>query len=520
MLRNPWPKHPSVNAEQYHLLFETLPVPMFVCDLATLGIRDVNKAAMAMYGYPYEEFRSLTMADLEPSSQPDPLNRFVTRNVRTDVTHRTRDGGTRIVNLTFSSTTFNGRPARLVVIDDVTAHRRLEEQLRQAQKMDAVGRLAGGIAHDFNNLLTVIRASGEMVGETLPEDHTAQADIEAIRTATTAAARLTNQLLAFSRKQLLRPRSLDLNAVVGDLGPMLRRLIPEDIEIVTSTTGTPIPIIADCGQLEQVLMNLAANARDAMPAGGRLTVETTIAELDACYTQRRSVVIPGFYAVLAVSDTGCGMEPKVLDHIFEPFFTTKELGAGTGIGLATVYGIVKQSAGYVWAYSEVGLGTTFKIYLPLADAVVEEPAVAAPAAAPVRRLTTETILVVEDEPTVRALTARVLSSHGYRVLTAATGSEALDAARAHAGPISLMLTDLVMPGGSGRTAFDTLVAERPDLVAVYMSGYTDDDVVRRGLIDSTTPFVQKPFTAAGLSRAVRNALDRSTASRPKTSSHH
>jgi two-component system, cell cycle sensor histidine kinase and response regulator CckA len=504
--RAPWPTHPATGADQYHLLFREMPVPMLVCDVATLGIRDVNDAAIAVYGYPYDAFLELTLADLEPSSPPDPLNRFATHNVRTDVMHRTRDGAALVVNLTFSTTTVDGHPARLVVIDDVTGHRRLEEQLRQAQKMDAVGRLAGGVAHDFNNLLTVIRATSEMLGEALPSDHPSRTDVDAIQTAATAASRLTNQLLAFSRKQLLRPRALDLNAVIGEVEPMLRRLIPEHIAVHTRLANAAIPIVADSGQLEQVMMNLAANARDAMPGGGTLTVETSIAELDACYTQRRSVVVPGLYAALAVSDTGCGMERHVQDHVFEPFFTTKERGAGTGIGLATVYGIVKQSGGYVWVYSEVGMGTTFKIYLPLSPVALDAAPPPAPSIA--HRLSTETILVVEDEPTVRVLTARVLAAQGYRVLTAATGAEAVDASRSHDGPISLMLSDLIMPGGSGRTAFEMLAVERPGILPLYMSGYTDDDVVRRGLIDSTTPFVQKPFTAAGLSRAVRNALDR------------
>ncbi|HSY84166.1 MAG TPA: ATP-binding protein [Gemmatimonadaceae bacterium] len=492
--------------ESYRLLFLEMPVPMFIYDVATLAIRDVNEAAIGCYGYSRDAFLALTLSDLERTDAPELLNRFAARNVRTDVTHRTRDGRTLIVNLTFSATTFDDRPAHLVVVDDVTAHRRLEEQLRQAQKMDAVGRLAGGIAHDFNNLLTVISASGELLGEDLPPDHAARPEVESILTAVAAAGRLTSQLLTFSRKQLLRPRVLDLNTIVFGLEAMLRRLIPEDIDIVTRPADDQLPIVADAGQLEQVLMNLAANARDAMPGCGTLTVETGVAELDACYTQRRTVVVPGRYAVLAVTDTGCGMDRHVRDHLFEPFFTTKALGSGTGLGLATVYGIVKQSGGYIWVYSEVGLGTTFKIYLPLAQPDVNQPT--PPVPAPSARGNTETILVVEDEPAVRALTARVLVSQGYSVITAATGAEALEAARTHAGPIALVLTDLVMPGGSGRAAYQAVAAVRPDVRPLYMSGYTDDDVIRRGLIDATTPFVQKPFTAAGLSRAVRDVLDR------------
>ena len=464
----------SSDVESYRLLFAEMPVPMFIYDVATLAIRDANEAAMRCYGYAHDEFLALTLADLERTEAPELLNRFAARNVRTDVTHRGADGRTLVVNLTFSSTTFDDRPAQLVVVDDVTAHRRLEEQLRQAQKMDAVGRLAGGIAHDFNNLLTVIRASGELLGDALPADHDSRQEIEAILAAATAAGRLTTQLLAFSRKQLLRPRVLDLNTIVFGLEAMLRRLIPEDIEIVTRLGDDTLPIVADAGQLEQVLMNLAANARDAIPGCGTLTVETDVAELDACYTQRRTVVVPGRYAVLAVTDTGCGMDRHVQDHLFEPFFTTKALGAGTGLGLAQ----------------------------PDVDQTTP------PVPAPARGVNFETVLVVEDEPAVRALTARVLVSQGYSVITAATGVEAVEAARSHRGPIAVMLTDLVMPGGSGRAAFDAVTAIRPEVRALYMSGYTDDDVIRRGLIDATTPFVQKPFTAAGLSRAVRDVLDR------------
>jgi two-component system, cell cycle sensor histidine kinase and response regulator CckA len=496
----------TADAETYRLLFRELPVPMFIYEIATLRIADANDAALDCYGYSYDEFLGLSIADLELTDAPELLNRFAARNVRTDVTHRTHDGGTLIVNLTFSNTTFDGRAARLVVVDNVTTHRRLEEQLRQAQKMDAVGRLAGGIAHDFNNLLTVLRASAELLGEDLPADHPSQLEVEAIHTAATAASRLTNQLLSFSRKQLLRPRVLDLNTIIAGLEPVLRRLIPEDINVVAHLRPEGLPIVADAGQLEQVVMNLAVNARDAMPGCGTLTVETTVAELDACYTQRRTVVAPGRYAVLAVTDTGCGMDRHVRDHLFEPFFTTKAVGAGTGLGLATVYGIIKQSGGYIWVYSEVGVGTTFKIYLPLAQPDVDDAQPLPPMLGPGRG--GETILIVEDEPAVRALIARVLAAQGYTVLTASTGADALQAARAHVGPIALMLSDLVMPGGSGRTAYETLSAERPEIRALYMSGYTDDDVIRRGLIDATTPFVQKPFTAAGLSRAVREVLDR------------
>ena len=390
---------------------------------------------------------------------------------------------------------------------DLTERRSLEEQFRQSQKMDAVGRLAGGIAHDFNNLLTVIRLNTEIIIEGLdPADPRAE-DVTQIRNAADRASTLTRQLLAFSRKQILQPRVLDLNSVVTSLEPMLRRLIGEDISI-SCTSKARGYVVADPGQLEHVLVNLVVNARDAMPQGGRITIETLNAELDENYTSEHSPVIPGRYIALTVGDTGIGMDKDTKEHAFDPFFTTKEAGKGTGLGLATVYGIVKQSGGYVWIYSEPGLGSTIKVYLPEVSAAAaftsagENPATIKAAARG-----SETILLVEDEDAVRSLACRILQKQGYRVLAAEHGRAAMEIATHEGGHIHLVLTDIVMPGLNGRGLVEKLTGIRPTIKSLYMSGYTDDDIVRRGFVEPSKSFLQKPFTSEALIQTVRKVLD-------------
>ena len=389
---------------------------------------------------------------------------------------------------------------------DVTERRNLEEQFRQSQKMDAVGRLAGGIAHDFNNLLTVIRLNTEMVMDSFDPTDPRSEDVRQIRHAAERASALTRQLLAFSRKQILQPRVLDLNSVVGNLEPMLKRLIGEDVTI-GSTCNARGYIVADPGQLEQVLVNLVVNARDAMPEGGKISIETTNVSLDEGYSSEHSPVLPGRYVMLAVADTGVGMSRDTREHAFDPFFTTKEAGKGTGLGLATVYGIVKQSGGYVWIYSEPGLGTTLKLYFPevSAAAAFNSPDAVLPAKTAERG--SETILLVEDEEAVRGLTSRILQRQGYRVLAAQHGREAMDIATREEGIIHLVLTDIVMPGMNGRGLVERLSGIRPAIKSLYMSGYTDDDIVRRGFIEPSRSFLQKPFTSEGLLRTVRKVLD-------------
>jgi two-component system cell cycle sensor histidine kinase/response regulator CckA len=379
----------------------------------------------------------------------------------------------------------------------------LEEQYRQSQKMEAVGQLAGGIAHDFNNLLTAIQGYCELVASGLGTDNPVERELNEIRRAADRAASLTRQLLAFSRRQILEPRVLDLRDSLRGIEPMLRRLIGEDIQVVVHAADEIGRVRADPGQIEQVILNLAVNARDAMPQGGTLRLEVADVELDDTFARNHPATTPGRYVLLAVSDTGIGMDGATRARVFEPFFTTKEKGKGTGLGLSTVYGIVKQSGGNIWLYSEPGAGTTFKIYLPRIDAPAEQP-VPPPT---VEKLTgTETILVVEDEDSVRDLIDRVLSGYGYRVLVARTPREAVSLAAGEAGPIDLIVTDVVLPQMSGSALANEILGSRPQIRVLYMSGYTDDAIVHRGVLDMGTLFLQKPFTPEVLARKVREVL--------------
>lgn len=389
---------------------------------------------------------------------------------------------------------------------DVTDRKRLEEQFRQAQKMEAVGRLAGGIAHDFNNLLMVIQGYADLMAERLPAGDPLRRSAEQIQTAARRATSLTQQLLAFSRKQMLAPKVLNIHSVVNDMEKILRRLIGEDIELRTSTESDLWLVKADRSQIEQVIMNLAVNARDAMPRGGRLMLETANVELDQSSAQPPAVLTAGKYVMLAVTDNGCGMDAATQAHIFEPFYTTKEKGKGTGLGLATVYGIVKQSGGYIWVYTEPGEGTTFKIYLPKIEEEV-------PADIFDRRLDSrasprgsEVILLVEDERGVRELARQYLEMSGYTVLEAEDGHTALELSAMHAGPIHLLMTDVVMPGISGRELADRICRSRPGIKVLYMSGYTDQAVVHHGILESDAVLLQKPFNMASLASKLREIL--------------
>ena len=403
-----------------------------------------------------------------------------------------------------------GSPTRITGVGmDIGGRKSLEEQLRQAQKMEAVGQLAGGVAHDFNNLLTVIHGYAELLLPTFNEDDLRQADVQEIVKAADRAAGLTQQLLAFSRKQVLQPTLLDVNSLVIKTSKMLRRLIGEDIELVTKLALAPAPVRADAGQLEQILMNLVVNARDAMPQGGRVSIETATVVLDESYAMQQVAIRPGPYVMLAVTDTGIGMDEQTKHRIFEPFFTTKERGRGTGLGLATVYGIVKQSGGYIWVYSGPGRGSTFKVYLPRADgaATVERPVVGAQNAPG----GSETILLVEDEQAVRFLVRVLLERAGYHVLDAADPRHAEDLFRQHVDRIDLLVTDVIMPGSSGLSLFARLSADTPHLKVLFMSGYsgyTDNAIVHDASLPSDTAFLHKPFTAEGLLGMVREALDR------------
>jgi signal transduction histidine kinase len=382
----------------------------------------------------------------------------------------------------------------------------LEDQLMQSQKMEAIGRLAGGVAHDFNNLLTVILGYNEMLRDRVAQDQMGVEYSDEILHAAGRASALTNQLLAFSRRQVAMPRVVDLNEVVRQIERMLRRLIGEDVELATQLAPGVALVNADPTHLDQIIMNLAVNSRDAMPSGGKLTIETSETDLDAEYAGRHIGVPPGRYTMLAISDTGSGMDTDTLAHLFEPFYTTKELGKGTGLGLSIVYGIVKQNGGEIIVYSEPGAGTAIKIYFPKASGSVDP--VAAPRQLPSPTHADATILVVEDEEQVRMLTHTVLTRVGYRVLEATSASEAIRLLTEYQGAIDLLLTDVVMPEMRGMELASRAEAVRPGLPVLFMSGYTDAGVIHQGALDSAMPFIQKPFTAASLYQKVREVLSR------------
>ncbi|MEO8194242.1 MAG: PAS domain S-box protein [Gemmatimonadales bacterium] len=406
----------------------------------------------------------------------------------------------------------DGRPRSMIgSCHDVTEQTALTEQLRHAQKMEAVGRLAGGIAHDFNNILTAMRSYCNFLLEDLPENHDSRREAVGINKAVDHAATLTRQLLAFSRRQIMQPRVMNLNDTVRDVDQMLRRLLGADVQLATSLEPSLGMTSVDPGLIEQVLVNLAVNARDAMPSGGSLRIETANAALDDAYMKQHAAE-PGEYVMIAMRDTGVGMDRATQARIFEPFFTTKENGKGTGLGLAMVYGIVKQSGGYVWVYSEPGQGTTFKVYLPRMEMVDSTPR--AEALAFSSAAGSETILLVEDEESVREVSSRLLRRAGYTVLEAPDGRRALEICDAHAGGIDLLITDMVMPEMGGRELARRVRATRPEVPLVFMSGYTDDEDLRRSFLDSGSAFLEKPFTPELLLSKTRELLSSSTRPQP------
>jgi two-component system, cell cycle sensor histidine kinase and response regulator CckA len=474
--------------------------------------QDVNAALIAMLGYQSAE----EVLALDPTKDvfvhAEDQARLMEEFRRTgrmdgiEVKWKRKDGGPVTVRISGRAVSSADEPADVLeaIAEDVTERRVLEDQFRQAQKMEAVGRLAGGIAHDFNNLLMVIGGYTEVVLTQLEADHPLQAKAQAIQQASDRATTLTRQLLAFSRKQLLELKVVDVNAIVEDMERLLRPLIGENVELTTKLAPEVGRTRADAGQLEQVLMNLVVNSKDAMPKGGRIVVQTQNVSLDNSYRREQTFIRPGKYVMLSVSDNGMGMSKETQSRIFEPFFTTKEKGKGTGLGLSTVYGIVKQSGGYVVVQSEFGSGTTFNIYLPRVEEALE-----AHGAAPVSRAAdggSETILLVEDEESVRQLVRETLESKGYRVLEAENGQAGLEAAAAHPGAIDLVITDVVMPEMSGRDLAQRLVKERPATKVLYLSGYTEDAIVSEGTIESGKAFLQKPFSLQSLSRKVREVL--------------
>lgn len=468
-----------------------------------------NAAHASLVGYGDEELIGRTPALFLGEDNFAALVKELSKtgSYRGELTGRMNGGVSKHLDLSvFTVNTASGQPLCFVGIKrDITERKRLEAQLLQSQKMEGLGRLAGGIAHDFNNLLTIINGYSDFLQRSLPSDASQHKDVKQIQQASERAATLTKQLLAFSRQQMLHPRVLDLNAVVAQMDQLLRRLIGEDKKFRTILGASVALIKADKGQLDQVILNLAVNAKDAMPDGGQLTIETQNVEVTKAQADRHAGNSPGRYVMLAVSDTGVGMDQTTRAHIFEPFFTTKEQGKGTGLGLATAYGIVQQSGGFIEVYSELGEGTTFKVYLPQVDG----------AAAPLLEgdtmpklvAGTEVILLVEDEEMVRELACRVLNDLGYTVLEARNGEEALRLADSHLSPIHLLVTDMVMPGMGGHQLAEKLLSVRPETKVLFVSGYTSDTVVRRWTLEGTTAFLQKPYDPATLTQKVREVLD-------------
>jgi two-component system cell cycle sensor histidine kinase/response regulator CckA len=492
--------------ERYRLLFEANPLPMWVYDAETLRFLAVNEAAVRHYGYTRAEFLAMAITDIRPQEDVEALlTDLQSRGGPGSPTpgtwrHRKKDGTLIDVEISAGKVMFEGRQAALVLSHDVTERLRLEERLAQAEKMEAIGRLAGGVAHDFNNLLTVISGYAEILlakGEVPGREQLAE-----IAHAAEQAAGLTRSLLAFSRRQVLHPTVLDLNDIVAGMEPMVRRIIGDDVSVGVRLAPGLAAVEADRAQMERVILNLAANARDAMPDGGRLTIETANVELDEEYVSSRGEGTPGANVLLAVSDTGVGMSEDVRRHLFEPFFTTKAPGAGTGLGLATVFGVIKQSGGSIYVYSEEGRGTTFKIYLPAAAAErVEDAGAAGDLAA---EHGTETIMIVEDDASVRDLVKLMLEGKGYNVIAAATAEEA---ERICTDDVDLLLTDVVMPDVNGRVLAERLSATSPAMRVLFMSGYSDEAVYRHGEISPDASFIEKPFTDRTLARKVRGVLD-------------
>ncbi|MCK6483528.1 MAG: PAS domain S-box protein [Phycisphaerae bacterium] len=486
----------TINADQRIVFFNAAAEKMFRC-----------RAAQAV-GAPIERF----IPERFRATHAAHIRRFG----ETGITSRTMgalgalsglraDGEEFPIEASISQVTLENEKYFSVILRDISQRKQLEEQLLHAQKMEGIGRLAGGVAHDFNNWLTAIFGYLELARDALPQGNPAHDFLAGIREAAERAAALTNQLLAFARKQIIEPRIVDLGELVGNVERLLSRLLGEDIRLHTRAAPDAWSVRIDPSHFEQIIVNLAVNARDAMPCGGTLSIEVQNVLLDDGYTSTHPEVAPGEYVLLAVSDTGHGMDAAVQQHIFEPFFTTKDRSKGTGLGLATVHGVVKQHGGHIWLYSEPGKGTTFKIYLPRA---VEDQAAAAsaPPAAPSTR-GTETVLIVEDEPLVRWVAAQTLRNHGYTVLEAAGGDEALKLAASNHDKIDLVMTDVVMPGMSGQEVASALRERRRDLKVLFASGYTEDTISHHGVLDEGVSFIPKPYTPSSLARRVREVLD-------------
>ena len=515
---SPEPANPSQSEERYREYFENAKDAIYVHDLNGRYIM-VNKAGEELIGYTREEILQMRISDVVPRKYLDEIHtrlkmKLADHSLTIYEIEAIRKDGSRVPIEVSSRLVYeNGVPVAVQgSARDITERKRAEAELRasqiqlqQSQKLEAIGQLAGGVAHDFNNMLTAIIGYTDLSLRRVGMENSIRRNLEETKKAAERAASLVRQLLAFSRKQILEPKVLDLNDVVKDMQKMLTRLIGEDVRLATRLEPDLGSVKADPCQVEQIIVNLVVNARDAMPRGGRVTIETANTTLDERAVLKHVSVKPGAYVMLSVSDTGSGMDQETQQRIFEPFFTTKEIGKGTGLGLSTVYGIVKQSGGNIWVYSEPGMGTVFKVYLPRID---DASAVTVEKQETMVLRGSETILLVEDEEVVRGLTKKILMQAGYNVLDAKGGEEAIRVCRAYPGPIDLLLTDVVMPEISGKEVAERLVELRTGIRVLFMSGYTDEAIFQHGVLDASVEFLQKPFTWIGLTRKVRDVLNR------------
>jgi PAS domain S-box-containing protein len=505
----------EATATKYQLLFQAHPEPMWVFDLDTERFLEVNDAAIESYGYSRDEFLGMAVDDLNPPVE-GPASAEILPEIgdlgESGMLHRKKDGATIEVQITTHDLTYSGRKSRYVMAQDVTAKHLLAQKLHQMQRVESLGKLAAGVAHDFNNVLGVIMNFAWFVKANLTSAvesgegerwRPVLKDAERIERAAEHAARLTRQLLAFAREEVVRPRPTNINSVVLELAPLLQRTLGEHIELVTSLSPDLQAVMIDPGQLSQVLTNLAVNSRDAMPKGGRLTIDTQNVDVDATYMGSRPGLKPGRYVRVRVSDTGTGMDKATLQHAFEPFFTTKPRGQGTGLGLATIHGIVSQAGGQVSLYAEPGRGTRASVLLPMTD---QREAPELPPASP-RARANETVLVVEDQDDLREIAGRILSQNGYQVIAAANGPDAIEMVRAYTGRIDLLLTDVIMPQMLGTELAPVLVQARPDLRVLFMSGYAQPTLGANGTFPRDGDLLDKPFTEPTLLARVRQALE-------------